>query len=156
MRGKNVSLLIDIQDKIKQGKGGGYAHWATVFNLKESARTLVFLQENGIDDYAELEKRTADACDRFDDLSVKIKSTEKRLAAVTELLKYISDYGRTREVYIAYRKAGYSAKFRSQYEREIVLHQAAKKFFDGLGLKKLPAVDSLKQEYAALTAQLVS
>lgn len=59
----------------------------------------------------------------------------------------------TRQVYVDYRKAGYSKKFRAEHESEILLHQAAKKAFDELGLKKLPSVKSLNAEYAALMAE---
>ena len=42
---------------------------------------------------------------------------------------------------------------KAEHESEILLHQAAKKAFDGLGLKKLPTVKSLQAEYAALLAE---
>ena len=57
---------------------------------------------------------------------------------------------KTREVYVAYRKAGYSKKFRGEYEEEILLHQAAKNAFDEMGVKKLPKVKELQTEYAKL------
>ena len=66
---------------------------------------------------------------------------------------HIINYAKTREVYIAYRKAGYSKKFKAEHEAELLLHQAAKNFFDDSGLKKLPTVKSLQAEYAALLAE---
>ena len=70
------------------------------------------------------------------------------------LLKtHIVSYAKTREVYAAYRRAGYSKKFRAEHENEILLHQAAKKFFDESGLKKLPSVKALQKEYAGLLAE---
>lgn len=65
----------------------------------------------------------------------------------------VINYAKTREVYVAYRKAGYSKKFKAEHESDILLHQAAKKFFDESGLKKLPTVRSLQSEYAALLAE---
>jgi len=149
----DVSLLIDIQAKIQQGKGAGYAHWAKIFNLKEAAKTLVFLQENGLTDYATLEKKTAEATAAFGELSAKIKKAESRLSEISALQKHISNYSRTREVYAQYRQAGYSKSFRAEHEGDIILHQAAKKHFDSLGLKKLPTINALKQEYATLAAE---
>ena len=68
-------------------------------------------------------------------------------------LKHIINYSKTRDVYVAYRKAGYSKKFKAEHESEILLHQAAKNFFDESGLKKLPTVKGLQTEYAALLAE---
>jgi hypothetical protein len=72
---------------------------------------------------------------------------------IKELQKQIANYHRTREVYKQYRAAGYSAKFRAEHETDIILHQAAKKHFDSLGLEKLPTIAALKQEYAARLAE---
>lgn len=149
----NVNLLIDIQAKIQSGKGPGYERWAKIFNLKQAAQTLIFLQENGLTEYAQLEKKAVEATTAFNDISAKIKQTETRMKEISELQKHISNYSRTREVYVQYRKASYSKKFLAEHEREIILHQAAKKAFDTLGLKKLPSINTLKQEYATLLAE---
>lgn len=148
-----VNLLIDIQAKIQAGKGPGYERWAKIFNLKQAAQTLIFLQENGLTEYAALEKKAAEATAAFNGLSEKIKQTETRMKEISELQKHISNYSRTREVYVQYRKAGYSKKFLAEHQGEIILHQSAKKVFDALGLKKLPSINTLKQEYATLLAE---
>ena len=75
------------------------------------------------------------------------------MAEIAVLRTQIVNYAKTREVYTAYRKAGYSKKFRAEHESEILLHQAAKRAFDELGLRKLPSVKSLQAEYAALLAE---
>ncbi len=75
------------------------------------------------------------------------------MAEIDVLKTHIVNYSETRSVYVAYRKAGYSKKFKAEHESEILLHQAAKKFFDETGLKKLPTVKSLQAEYAALLAE---
>lgn len=148
-----VNLLIDIQVKIQAGKGPGYERWAKIFNLKQMAQTLIFLQENGVTEYSQLEKKATEATAAFNDISTKIKQTETRMKEISELQKHISNYSRTREVYIQYRQAGYSKKFHSEHEGEILLHQSAKKAFDALGLKKLPSIQALKREYAVLLAE---
>ena len=73
--------------------------------------------------------------------------------ANAELQKQIVNYGKTRAVYVEYRKAGYSKKFRAAHEAEILLHQTAKKYFDEVGITKLPSVKSLREEYTDLLEQ---
>ena len=148
-----VNLLVDIQAKLQAGKGAGYARWASVFNLKQMAQTLNYLTEHGLLDYADLTARADEATSRYNSLSGQIKAAEQRMAEIAVLKTHIINYSKTREVYVAYRKAGYSKKFRAEHESEILLHQAAKKYFDGLGLKKLPTVKSLQAEYAALLTE---
>ena len=148
-----VNLLVDIQAKLQAGKGAGYARWASVFNLKQMAHTLNYLTEHGLLEYAVLAARTNEATARCNGLLDQIKAAEQRMAEIAVLKSHIINYSKTRDVYVAYRKAGYSKAFRAEHESEILLHQAAKKYFDGLGLKKLPTVKSLQAEYAALMAE---
>jgi len=148
-----VNLLVDIQAKLQAGKGAGYARWASVFNLKQMAQTMNYLTEHGLLDYADLAAQTDAASARFNGLSDTIKAAEKRMAEIAVLRTHIINYSKTRDTYVAYRKAGYSKAFRAEHESEILLHQAAKKYFDSLGLKKLPTVKSLQAEYAALLAE---
>ncbi len=148
-----VSLLVDIQAKLQAGKGAGYARWAKTFNLKQMAQTLNYLTEHGLLDYADLTAKADEATRHYHELSGKIKAAEKRMAEIAVLKTHIINYSKTRDTYVAYRKAGYSKKFRTEHESEILLHQAAKKFFDESGMKKLPTVKSLQAEYAALLAE---
>ena len=141
-------LLIDLA--AKQGKGTGYQRWAKKFNLKEMSKTLIFLQENKIASLDELNSKVEAATKHFHELQETIKAAEKRMAELTELRTQIVQYAKTHDVYAAYRKAGYSKRFRAEHEAEILLHQAAKEFFDKLGLKKLPKVNDLNAEYAEL------
>ena len=137
----------------KKSKGAGYERWAKKSNLKEMSKTLIFLQEQKIADVDELNGKTEQAVQRFHDLQGTIQAAEKRMAEIAALRTQIVNYAKTREVYTAYRKAGYSRKFRSEHETEILLHQAAKSFFDQQNLKKLPRVKDLNAEYAALVEQ---
>ena len=82
-----------------------------------------------------------------------MKSAEQRMAEIKVLQQHIINYAKTRNTYVAYRKAGYSKKFLSEHESEIILHKAAKQFFDEQGLKKLPTVKSLQTEYAQLLSE---
>ena len=143
-----VNLLVDIQAKLQAGKGAGYARWAKVFNLKQMAQTMNYLSEHNLLEYAVLEEKTAAATAHHNELSAQIKAAEKRMAEIAVLRTHIINYAKTREVYVAYRKAGYSKKFLAEHEADILLHKAAKNAFDDMGVKKLPNVKSLQTEYA--------
>ena len=145
-----VNLLVDIQAKLQAGKGAGYTRWAKVFNLKQMAQTMNYLSENDLLEYAVLEEKATAATAHHNELSAQIKAAEKRMAEIAVLRTHIVNYAKTREVYVAYRKAGYSKKFREEHEEEILLHQAAKNAFDEMGVKKLPKVKDLQAEYAKL------
>jgi hypothetical protein len=150
------SLLVDIQEKLRQGKGEGYRRWATVFNLKQAARTLIYLQEHGIDSYAALSEQASLAASDFNNLTDRIRSLEDSLTANAGLQRHIINYAKTRAVYAAYRKAGYSKSFRAAHEAEILLHQAAKTAFDERGYgkqKRLPTVKELRAEYGVTLAE---
>ena len=147
------SLLIDIQAKLQEGKGAGYARWAKNFNLKQLSQTLIYLEENSLLDRSVLEERTAAVTAQYHTLSAKMKSAEQRMAEIKVLQQHIINYAKTRNTYVAYRKAGYSKRFLLEHESEIILHKAAKQFFDEQGLKKLPTVKNLQAEYAQLLSE---
>lgn len=147
------SLLIDIQAKLAEGKGAGYERWAKVFNLKQMAQTMIFLKENGDMDFDELSRRAEAASEKYSVLTEKLKATEARMSEVEELKKQVIIYLRTRETFRAYNASGYSKRYLAEHEQEILLHRAAKKAFNDLGLKKLPTVKALQSEYAALLTE---
>ena len=149
---QQVNLLVDIQAKLLAGKGPGYEHWAKVFNLKQMAQTINYLSENKLLEYAELGKKSAQVTDRFNALSAQIKADEARMNEIGNLKTHIINYSKTRDVYVAYRKAGYNKKFYETHAGDIILHQAAKQAFDALNVKKLPTVKTLQEEYRALLA----
>ena len=146
-------LLVDIQAKLSEGKGEGYARWAKHYNLKEMSKTLIFLQENKIGSIEEMQERVNAATARYHELGDSIKAAEQRMTEIAVLRAHIVNYAKTRSVYDAYRKAGYSKKFLEQHREQITLHKAAKVAFDEAGLKKLPKVKELNVEYAELLAK---
>ena len=147
---RQVNLLVDIQAKLQAGKGAGYERWAKVFNLKQMAQTLNYLSENNLMNIEDLTAKTDAATTRVHELQVTIRETEKRMAELHALKGHIINYVKTREVYAAYRMAGYSKKFVAEHEREIKLHQVAKEAFSALGTQKIPKVKAIQAEYDAL------
>ena len=146
-------LLVDIQAKLSEGKGEGYARWAKRYNLKEMSKTLIFLQENKIGSIEEMQERVNAATAQYHESGDSIKAAEQRMAEIAVLRAHIVNYAKTRPVYDAYRKAGYSKKFLEEHREQITLHQAAKAAFDEASLKKLPKVKELDAEYSALLSQ---
>jgi hypothetical protein len=151
--GRKVNLLIDIQARLQEGKGAGYERWAKIFNLKQAAQTLNFLSEHGLLEYAQLQEKAAQSSARFNELSDKIKGMESHLCDIGTLKTQISNYAKTREAYVAYRKAGYSRKFYLEHESQILLHKAAKQAFDALEVKKLPIIIDLQTDYDNVFAE---
>jgi hypothetical protein len=149
----NINLVIDLRNNIKVLNSPGYERWAKIYNLKQAAQTLVYLEENGLTDYDRLSAVSGDAENVFAEYSAGIKTLDQRLKDNSALQRYIRQYSRTRSVYKNYQKAGYSKYFKAEHEADISAHQAAKKYFDGLGIKKLPNIKDLRAEYAETLAE---
>ena len=141
--------IIDIQAKLAAGMGEGYRRWATVENLKRMAKTKLYMDEHGFS-YEAMAERKAELSAKEKELSAKIIEAQNRLAEINVLKTHIVNYSKTRNVYVAYRKSGYSKKFLEEHEADIIIHKAAKKAFDEMGVKKLPTVKSLQVEFADL------
>lgn len=148
-----VSLLVDIQSKLQAGKGVGYERWAKVFNLKQMAQTMNYLTEHNLLEYSTLAEKAESATAQYNQLTAQIKAEDLRLAEIAVLKTQIINYAKTRDVYVAYRKAGYSKKYLAEHEDDILLHKAAKIAFDELNVIKLPTVKNLQAEYSALLAE---
>ena len=146
---KKFDMLIDIQKIIAKGKGPGYERWAKVHNIKQISQTLIYLRDHDIRDMDELAKRAGESSAKFTELSQMIKDAEKRLAEIAVLKTHIINYSKTKDVYVAYRKAGYSKQFFEAHREEVLLHKAAKEAFGQLE-GGVPKLKDLNQEYAEL------
>ena len=139
--------IIDIQAKFAAGKGEGYRRWATVENLKRMAKTKLYMDEHGIS-YEQMSEKKSSLSAKEKELTAQIAEAQNRIAEINVLKNHIVNYSKTRDVYVAYRKSGYSKKFLAEHEDDIVIHRAAKRAFDELGVKKLPTIKSLQVEFA--------
>ena len=149
----SVSLLIDIENSIKAAQSKGYEHWAKIHNLKQAAKTMNFLTEHKIEQYADLTAKIAEIQSESEQAADALKSAEKRLADMAVLIKNVSTYQKTKPAYDAYRKAKNKEKYRSGQERAIILHEAAAKSLKAAGVTKLPNLAALQAEYETLQAQ---
>ena len=154
-RGKRerASLLVDIQAKIAAGKGVGYAQWAKVFNVKQMAKTLLYLQEHGIKNREELNARADIASEKLSTLNERIKKIDARIAEITELRGQIVAYAKTRKIFDEYKASCYSRKFFDAHADEIEQHRAAKRYFSEHYTGKLPKMKDLNAEFDKLAAE---
>ena len=114
-----VSLLMDIQNSIKAQASRGYEQWAKIHNLKQAAKTMNFLTEHKIEQYAELTAKIAEITAASEQAADSLKEIEKRLADMAVLMKHVATYQKTKPAYAAYRKAKDKEKYRAARYREI-------------------------------------
>ena len=150
---RGVSLLIDIENSIKAAQSKGYEQWAKIHNLKQAAKTMNFLTENKIEQYADLVSRIEEMAAESGQAADALKNAEKRLADMAVLIKNVSTYQKTKPVYDAYRKARNREKYRAGQEQAIILHEAAARSLKAAGIAKLPNLAALQSEYEALQVQ---
>jgi len=144
--GDTIHFLIDVERKLSE-KGKGYAGWAKTFNAKEMAKTVLFLQENKIESYQSLCEITDQAEEKYNAIRTEIKRREESLDTISALRNQIITYVKTKDVYAEYRKHGYSKSYLENHRSEIELHKAAKRYFDEMGLEKLPRVKTLNEDF---------
>ena len=149
---RDVSLLIDIENSIKAAQSKGYEQWAKIHNLKQAAKTMNFLTEHKIEQYADLVSRIEEMAAESGQAADALKNAEKRLADMAVLIKNVSTYQKTKPVYDAYRKARNREKYRAGQEQAIILHEAAARSLKAAGIAKLPNLAALQSEYEALQA----
>ncbi len=154
-RGKrdDVSLLIDIEAKLAGGKSGSYTQWAKVFNVKQMAKTLLYLQEHGIKNREELSARADAASEKLTAVNERIKAIDAQIAEISELRGQIVAYAKTRKTFDEYKASRYSRKFFDSHESEIEQHRAAKSYFNAHGIEKLPNMIDLNAEFDKLVAE---
>ncbi len=149
----SFDLLLNIQDIIAKGKGPEYERWAKKYNIQNLAKALIFFQENDVRSFEELAKRASDSSQAFSELSDRIKATEKRLDEISALREQIINYAKTKDIYVEYRKSGYSRKIFETHKEGIMKHKAAKDTFEKMKGQKIPSVKELNEEFQQLLAQ---
>ena len=148
---KGISLIGDIQDRIRLIDSKGYEHKAKLTILKEAARTLNYLTENNLLQYADLEKKVEDVHSSYDRTGKELKVVEARLREVQPLIKNISNYQRLKPVYDAFQKAKDKPSFKAKHEAELVIFEAARSTLLAMqGDEKLPSLKTLQAEQQRL------
>ena len=148
---KGISLIGDIRERIRLIDSKGYEHKAKLTILKEAARTLNYLTENNLLQYADLEKKVEDVHSSYDRTGKELKGVEARLREVQPLIKNISNYQRLKPVYDAFQKAKDKPGFKAKHEAELVIFEAARSTLLAMqGDEKLPSLKTLQAEQAQL------
>ena len=148
---KGISLIGDIQERIRLIDSKGYEHKAKLTILKEAARTLNYLTDNNLLQYADLEKKVEDVHSSYDRTGKELKVVEARLREVQPLIKNISNYQRIKPVYDAFQKAKDKPSFKAKHEAELVIFEAARSTLLAMqGDEKLPSLKTLQAEQQRL------
>ena len=148
---KGISLIGDIQERIRLIDSKGYEHKAKLTILKEAARTLNYLTENNLLQYDDLEKKVEDVHSSYDRTGKELKGVEARLREVQPLIKNISNYQRLKPMYDAFQKAKDKPGFKAKHEAELVIFEAARSTLLAMqGDKKLPSLKTLQEEQQRL------
>ncbi|MCL2189461.1 MAG: relaxase/mobilization nuclease domain-containing protein [Defluviitaleaceae bacterium] len=164
-------LLINIQAKLQQAHSPGFEHYARIYNLKEMARTLIYLQERGIGTYDELTEKIQATKTTFNNRQDRLKIISARQEEITTLQRHIGTYNKTKDTYNEYRRlkkipltplqkltnATHPAEaFYEVHRADITRCEAVKKFFNAQGYgvnKKILAMQALRTEYAKLETE---
>ena len=148
---KGISLIGDIQERIRLIDSKGYEYKAKLTILKEAARTLNYLTENNLLQYADLERKVEDVHSSYDRIGKELKGVEARLREVQPLIKNISNYQRLKPVYDAFQKAKDKPGFKAKHEAELVIFEAARSTLLAMqGDEKLPSLKTLQAEQQRL------
>ena len=149
-RDQKLGFLIDVQKKIREGKGASYERWAKQFNLKQTAKTLSFLSDMGIDSYKKLDDAHMKMHTEYEELRIKTKALDSKMDKIRELQSAIISYAKTNDSYQKYKRSGYSKKIKEEYFDDIVEHEEARKHFKEFEGGKVPTIKELIAEYATL------
>ena len=148
-----IKKLVDIQAKLKQGKGIGYERWAKKHNLKAMAQTLILLEEKGLTDEDALNQRIAELDTKFHESLAVVKDLEGRMKANKELRYHVAAYASTKSVAQQLKAAKRPAAFEEQHRAELTAHRAAAAYFKANDITKLPSPKKLEAEYAQLASE---
>ena len=148
-----IKKLVDIQAKLKQGKGIGYERWAKKHNLKAMAQTLILLQEKDLLNEDALNQRIAELETKYHDALAVVKDLEGRMKANKELRYHVAAYTSTKSVAQQLKAAKRPAAFEEQHRAELTAHRAAAAYFKANDITKLPSPKKLEAEYAQLASE---
>ena len=148
-----IGKLVDIQVKLKQGKGIGYERWAKKHNLKAMAQTLILLEEKGLTDEVALDQRIAALDTKYHDSLTVVKDLEGRMKTNNELRYHIAAYTSTKNIAQQLKAAKRPAAFEEQHRAELTAYRAAAAYFKANNITKLPSPKKLEAEYAQLASE---
>ena len=147
-----IKRLVDIEAKLRAGKGKGYEVWAQRNNIDAKAQMIIFLKEHQINSIEELNDQIHSIQDQQNDLKSSLRDKQNRMKEINRQRQAIRDYSRTKEAYAQYKESGWSTKFYQEHQQEIEDHKKAQTVYSSFG-GKIPTLKELTEEYDALKAQ---
>jgi len=151
-----VQRFVDIEQKMAEGKGRGYEHWATMHNLKQMAATLNVYQEYGFTSPEQLEAAVDTAYQEMRQTSGELKALETKLQGKKELQQQVLAYAKTkpaRDGLKAQKSEKARAAYRQANESDFIIAEAATRYFKAHGITKLPARKALQAEIEQLVSK---
>ena len=151
-----VQRLVDIEQKMAEGKGRGYERWATMHNLKQMAATLNVYQEHGFTSPEQLEAAVDTAYQEMRQTSGELKALETKLQGKKELQRQVLAYAKTkpaRDGLKAQKSEKARAAYRQANESDFIIAEAAARYFKAHGITKLPARKALQAEIEQLVSK---
>ena len=148
-----IGKLVNIQAKLKQGKGIGYERWAKKHNLKAMSQTLILLQEKGLLNEDALDQRIAELETKYHDALAVVKDLEGRMKTNNELRYHVAAYTSTKSVAQQLKTAKRPAVFEEQHRAELTAYRVAGAYFKASNITKLPSPKKLEAEYAQLASE---
>ena len=148
-----IKKLVDIQAKLKQGKGIGYERWAKKHNLKAMSQTLILLQEKGLLNEDALDQRIEELQTQYDSAKEVVLDLETRMAENKKLRSYAAAYQQYRPIAQKLKSAKSPAAFEEQHRAELTAYRAAVAYFKANNITKLPSPNKLEAEYCALASE---
>ena len=148
-----IGKLVNIQAKLKQGKGIGYERWAKKHNLKAMSQTLILLQEKGLLNEDALDQRIAELETKYHDALAVVKDLEGRMKTNNELRYHVAAYASTKSVAQQLKTAKRPAAFEEQHRAELTAYRAAAAYFKANNITKLPSPKKLEAEYEQLASE---
>lgn len=145
-----IQLAVDFEAAVHSGKGPGFEKWAKLFNMKQGSKAVAYLQEHGLTSYADLEALNDELTHKSNTLRKEVRLLDDAIQENAITQKQIQKYAQTRKIYDGYIRAGYSKKYLEEHEKDILIHKAAKKYFDDKGMDIIPKTKDLKAEHIAL------
>ena len=155
-RQDSVQRLVDIEQKMAEGKGKGYERWAKIHNLKQAAKTLTIYQQYGFSSPEQLEAAVATAYQEMRQTSGELKALETKLQGKRELRQQVLAYAKTkpiREGLKAQKSEKARAAYRQANESDFIIAEAAARYFKAQGLTKLPGRKALQAEIEQLISE---
>ena len=147
-----VKRLIDIEAKLRAGKGKGYQVWAERNNIDAKAQMIIFLKEHQFNSLQELDDQIRSLQDQQNDLKSAIRKKQNRMKEINQQRQAIRDYSRTKDTYVQFKESGWSTKFYQEHQQEIEDHKKAQAVYSSFGGKIL-TLKELTEEYDSLKEQ---